>query len=124
MADKKILLIDGDGYFLHLYGEMLSALNYEVITASDGERGLFLVNDKKPDIVVSEIKLERQSGFDLLKDLKSKEQTENIPVVILANSGERGDIKEALSLGATEYLIKAHHTPTEVVDVILQILKK
>ena len=124
MATKKVLFIDSDGYTLRMYEEMLSAVDFEVITASDGERGLFLAKDKKPDIIVSEVKLERQTGLELLKDIKNDPEINKIPLVFLTNSSDRQDIKTALSLGVSEYLIKPHHTPTEVVGVIIQIIKK
>lgn len=124
MSNNKILIVDGDGYFLQMYEKLLNAIDYEVISAGDGDRGLFLVKDKKPDLVLSEVKLERRSGLELLKEIKANVEISETPLIFLTSSANRQDIKEALTLGASNYLIKSQHSPTEVVDVIIQTLKK
>ncbi len=124
MNKKKILIIDSDGYFLRMYEQLLETIDFEVITAGDGDRGLYLIQEKRPDLIVSEIKLERQSGLELLEKVKANPQLSEIPFIFLTTSAVRQDIKTALSLGASEYLIKTHHSPTEVIDVIIQLLKK
>ena len=61
-------------------------------------------------------------GLGALKRLKADVRTRDIPVVLLSNLGQKENIATGKALGAVEYLVKAHHTPTEVVKVFYRIL--
>ena len=64
--------------------------------------------------------LPRKNGFDVLDDLRKDSRTKDIPVVVLSNLGQEMDVKEALSRGAQEYLVK---TETRLEEVIKKIKK-
>jgi DNA-binding response OmpR family regulator len=123
MEKKKIVFIDGDNYLSRLYDKLLSAVGYDVITAVDGDRGWYLIKENLPAVVICELTLARKDGLFLLKDIKKGKNTKSIPVIILTNNSERESIKKCLLAGASAYLIKPHHTPTEVVDVIISNIK-
>jgi len=62
--------------------------------------------------------LPRKNGFDVLKDIKANPNTKDIPVIILSNLGQESDVKEALDLGAQDYLIKTEVRLSEVIDKV------
>jgi len=68
--------------------------------------------------------LPKMDGFEILKELKKDSKLEKIPVVLLTNLGQKNEIEKGLSLGAEEYIIKAHFTPTAVVAKVKEVLTK
>jgi DNA-binding response OmpR family regulator len=119
---KKILFIEDESALQKTFGEILSQEGYEMISASDGEIGLKLAKEKKPDLILLDLILPRVHGFDVLKKLKEDEETKEIPIIILTNLERIGDVDKALELGATTYLVKAQYSLEEVVTKIKQAL--
>jgi len=68
--------------------------------------------------------LPKMDGFEILKELKKDSKLEKIPVVLLTNLGQKNEIEKGMSLGAEEYIIKAHFTPTAVVVKVKEVLDK
>jgi len=128
MADKKskktnILIVEDDKFLAGMYVTKLDLEGFTVSLANDGEKGLKLATEEKPDVILLDIILPKMSGFDVLKDLKDDPQTKDIPVVLLTNLGQRDDVQKGLDLGAVDYLIKAHFMPSEVVEKIKKIIE-
>ena len=73
------------------------------------------------DIVLPQI-----DGWEILEKIKNEKpktkNLENLKIVILSNLGQKEEVERGLRLGATKYLIKAHYTPSEVVEEIKEIL--
>jgi len=130
MAEKKsspkskIVLIEDDAFLAGMYVTKLELEGYEVKLASDGEKGLKMVEEELPDLVLLDIVLPKVSGFEVLKQIKGSSRTKKIPVLLLTNLGQRDDVSKGLSLGATDYLIKAHFMPSEVVEKIKKLVSK
>lgn len=120
----KILIIEDDLFLLSMYANKFNLENFEVIIAEDGEKGLKLSLKELPDAVLLDIFLPKKNGFDVLKKLKNNEITGSIPVILLTNLSQKHEIEQGLSLGADDYLIKAHFTPSEVVEKIKKALTK
>ena len=118
----KILIIEDDSFLLSMYATKFSLENFEVIVAEDGEKGLKSVFKELPDIILLDIFLPKKDGFDVLKELKDNESTKKIPVILLTNLSQKSEIEQGLSMGAEDYLIKAHFMPSEVVEKIKKIL--
>jgi DNA-binding response OmpR family regulator len=120
----KIVLVEDDAFLAGMYVTKLNLEGYDVHLASDGEKGLKLVKEELPGIILLDVILPKMSGFDVLKDLKADAKTKNIPVILLTNLGQRDDVKKGLDLGAVDYLIKAHFMPSEVVEKIKKLAAK
>lgn len=120
----KILLVEDDPFLLNMYATKFELDNFEVVTAEDGEKGLKLAQKEKPDIILLDILLPKLDGFEVLRELKAKNDTKNIPVILLTNLSQRDDVEQGLKIGATDYLIKAHFMPSEVVEKIKKALGK
>jgi len=119
----KILLVEDDLFLLNMYATKFELENFEVIIAEDGEKGYKMAGKEMPDIILLDIMLPKINGFEVLERLKIEDRTRNIPVLLLTNLGQKDDIEKAVSLGAVDYLIKAHFMPSEVVSKIKKILK-
>jgi PleD family two-component response regulator len=64
------------------------------------------------------------NGFDVLKNLKEKEETKNIPVIVLTNLEGMDDIGKVLALGANTYLVKTEYEIEEIIQKIKKALKE
>ena len=115
---KKILFIEDEPSLQETLGAKLKDREYEVFSAFDGEEGVKMAIESEPDIILLDIILPKKSGFEVLHDLKSKEKTEKIPVIILTNLENIEEVERALELGSTTYLVKANYSLDEVVEKI------
>jgi len=112
-----------DNIFLRkLYRDKLTRAGFEFIEATNGVEGIDKVTTEKPNLVILDLLLPIKNGFDVLSNIKSNPQTKAIPVIILSNLGQEIDIKEALALGAQEYLVKTEVRLSEVVSRIKKLL--
>lgn len=119
---KTILFIEDESALQKTFGEILRQEGYKMISASDGEIGLKLAKGEKPDLILLDLILPKIHGFDVLKTLKENEETKKIPVIVLTNLEEMGDVEKVLELGATTYLVKASYSLEEVVQKIKKAL--
>jgi DNA-binding response OmpR family regulator len=112
--DIRVLFVEDDPTVAQMYRLKLELDGYQVIMAKDGEEGLRLAGEVSPDIVFLDIRLPKVDGFAVLEGLRKREQTRNVPVVILSNYGERELVDRGLKLGALDYLIKSQTTPANL----------
>ena len=125
MVKKKlILLVEDDEFLAELYATKLNLEDFEVALATDGEKGLKIIKEKKPDLVLLDIILPKLDGFEILKIMKADKKLKTIPVILLTNLSQKDEVKRGLALGADDYLIKAHFMPSEVVKKIKQTINK
>lgn len=117
-----MLLIEDDRFLAHIYGAKLESHGFEVFVSHDGEKGLKEARREKPSVIILDILLPKMDGFTVLHELKKDKQTAHIPVILLTNLGQKHDVERGLALGASEYFIKAHTTPDDVVKKIKEIL--
>lgn len=121
---RDILLIEDDGFISGMYQTKLSMLGFEVRVAVDGLTGWEEVRKKRPDLLLLDIVLPKKDGFEILSDIRKHPDLKDLPVIVLTNLGQKSDVERGLELGADDYVIKAHFTPTEVVEKIERILQK
>lgn len=126
MADSPhILLVEDDPMLTELYQTKLEMEGYQVSVVGDGEAGVAAVGELQPQLVLLDIMLPKLNGFEVLKRVKADSATQDIPVVVLTNlGGERADSDKqlALSLGATEFLVKTFHLPDDIVGKVKSVL--
>lgn len=123
MEEKiKILLVEDDQDLQEMYETKFAMEGFEVVKAENGAEALNKVDLEKPRIVLLDIVMPEVDGFQTLRDLRVNPKTKDIPVILLTNLGQEGDIKRGMELGAADYLIKANFTPNEVVAKVKKIL--
>lgn len=119
----KILVVEDDKFLRDLITQKLAREGYDVVSAVDGEDGIIKVKEHKPDIVLLDLILPGIDGFEVLAKIKEDEELSDIPVIILSNLGQRDDVDRGIKLGATDFLIKAHFTPSEIIEKIEAVMK-
>jgi DNA-binding response OmpR family regulator len=101
------ILIVEDSRFLRMSNERaLARAGYGVITAADGEEGLRLARESKPDLVILDLMLPKLSGRQVLRELRRLPETASIPVMIVSSLPQCND-KRLIDEGATSYFEKA-----------------
>ncbi len=118
----KILLVDDDKLLIKMYQGKFVDDGYEVEVATNGEEGYDKALEFKPNLILLDIMMPKVNGLDLLKKLKAREETKEIPVILLTNVGGDEDAKYGLSLGAVAYLVKAHYDVKDVVKKVKEVL--
>lgn len=117
---KTILFIEDQAHFQKLIGQELEKQGFQVLKALDGETGLKKAFENNPDLILLDLILPKKDGFEVLKKLKASEITNNLPIIILTNLEDTPNIKKALDLGATTYLVKANYKLKEIIEKIKQ----
>lgn len=122
MAMPKVLLVEDDEMLHTMYTQKFTKEGYEVVSAYNGAEGVAAAETNKPDVILLDIIMPKMDGFVALKKLKKNDATKAIPVILLTNLGQEEDIRKGRELGATDYFIKANHTPQEVVDKVNEVM--
>ena len=121
---KTILLIEDDPFLIDIYTTKLKESGFSVRVANNGEAAIGKLEEKKPDLVILDIVLPGIDGWEILKKIKSSPQRfQDLKIIILSNLGQKEEVERGINLGSIKYLIKAHYTPSEVVQEIKEILE-
>ena len=103
---------------------MLVREGFETLQALDGETGIRIAKEKKPDIVLLDLVLPRMNGFAVLQALKGDPETKDIPVLVLTNLEGVGDIEKVVEMGAVSYLVKTNYPLSELIEQIKRYLNQ
>ncbi len=123
---KTILLVEDDPFLVDIYSTKLKEAGFSVQVAIDGKEVLKKMKGKgnMPDLLLLDIVLPNFNGWEILRKIGRDDELKALKVIILSNLGEKEEIEKGLKLGAARYLVKAHYTPTEVVEEVKKILNK
>jgi len=121
---KKVLFIEDEPSLQKALSLSLKAQGFDVLSAFDGESGLSMVKESKPDLVLLDLILPKMDGFTVLEELKKMPETKDMPVIVLTNLDDTEDVQRVLDLGATNYLIKASYNTEDIAGKVKEILEK
>ncbi len=113
-----ILVVDDERAIRHFLEKRLVSWNFRVITAESGNRAIPKVKAHSPDAVITDLFMPDGDGFGLLNQIA--ETKPELPVIVLSGQGARGDVIQALRLGAWDYLYK----PIEAADFLRLTIEK
>jgi two-component system chemotaxis response regulator CheY len=112
--EDRILLVEDDAEFADLYRMALSMGGYAVDTARDGVEGLDMARRSPPALVVTDMRMPRMTGIELLRALRADPATSCLPAVVLSNYDDPAMAQEARDLGVLHWLVKVTVTPRDV----------
>jgi len=119
---KSILVVEDDIFVRELVSMKLREAKYTVTTSSDGQDGLYKLLSGQYDIALLDLMLPNKTGLEILAEFKAnKAPNYNPKIIIMSNLSDQEKITECLKLGATDYIIKSHYSPTEIVAKINQL---
>ncbi len=104
--NNKILIVDDNIENLSILGHSLMGQNYTVQVANNGKLAIEMAIKKKPDIILLDISMPEMSGFEVCKELKSKPETNHIPIIFLTAHAATESVVEGFALGAVDYITK------------------
>lgn len=119
----KIAIIEDDEPIRAMYVLKLQREGFEVASADDGQKGLKLVEEFMPDMILLDLKMPYMSGQDMLKKVRETDWGKDMLVIVLTNISQSEASMDLRLLKIEKYIVKAHYTPSQVVDVVKDILK-
>ncbi|HZJ18164.1 MAG TPA: response regulator transcription factor [Patescibacteria group bacterium] len=120
----KVLLIDDDEALASVYATGLNKEGIIVTVAPNGQDGLSKLKAGEFDLVLLDQVLPDISGTEVLKEIKNTQGIKDIPVMILSNFGQEELVKQAINMGAVEYIFKYQVEIGDVVKKIKEVLDK
>ena len=118
----KIAIIEDDLVISQMYRMKFESAGLEVKMAGNGARGVELVEDFKPDIILLDLQMPEMDGTAALEIIRKEPWGKNIPVIILTNLGEEEAPKKLKDLGIHSYIVKANLTPNQVLERVKKAL--
>jgi len=104
--NKRILIVDDEPDILKTIELLLEQDGYEVHTAGDGEEGLKKIDEVRPDLLLLDLRLPGKGGFQIAKEIKSKDEYKDIPIIILSGMANDASRHIAAKGGAVEFIEK------------------
>jgi len=121
---KKILIAEDEDIMINLLQRKLTKDGYEVSIAKDGEQGLKLMKEIKPDLILLDIIMPKMGGFGVMEGMQKDKELKKIPVIVISNSGQPVELDKAQKLGAKDWLIKTEFDPQEVLNKVVKQIGK
>jgi len=103
---RNILLIDDEEEFRSVISKSLIKNGFDVLEAADGKEGVRKAIESRPDLIVCDLSMSEMNGYEVLAALRREERLADIPVIFLTAQSEPAEVRQGMSLGADDYLIK------------------
>lgn len=119
-----ILIIEDDLFLVELLERKFELEHFKTYRAVDVEQARAIANSESIDMILLDIVLPGTDGFSFLREIRINEKWKKIPVIIISNLSDMGEMKKATDAGASDYIVKAHATPSDIVVKVKALLKK
>ena|ERR1041385_513714 len=120
---KTVLLVDDESPWLEVISMALEDEAFKVITADSGEAALKKLKSRKPDLILSDVRMPNMNGFDLYEKVRSNPKLKKIPYVFMSSLDDYDAKRVAQELGADDYVAKPFDT-NEVKTIVLDLLSR
>ena len=121
MQKERILVIDDEDFILQLARDILAKTNYDVDTISNGNEGIRLLESRKFDLLLTDIRMPDIGGLEVIRHVRTGNK--EIPIIIITGHGTLDIALDALRLGAQGFVLKPF-TPTELRGAVADALEK
>jgi len=116
---KALLIIEDDIFVRELVSMKLREAKYKVTESSDGQDGLDKLLAGEYNIVLLDLMVPTKTGLEILSEFNDKKSANYDPkIIVMSNLSEQDKITECIRLGAIDYIVKSHYSPTEIVAKI------
>ncbi len=114
----KVLVIQDDKFLAKIYQLKLPKEGFDVTLAHNGEEGLALMREQKPDIILLDLIMPIMDGFTVLERMHADPELKTIKVLVTTNLAQEEDQRRCLALGAIGFVVKAETRITDLVTVM------
>ena len=118
-----VLVVEDEDSLATLLQYNLQKEGYDVVLAGDGEEALLLVDERLPDLIVLDWMLPKISGIEVCRRLRQRNESRNVPIIMLTARGEETDRVRGLDTGADDYVVKPF-SMTELTARIRAVLRR
>ncbi len=115
----RVLVIEDEDHIWKIIKYKLKSEDHDPIWANDGLKAMKILEEIKPDLIISDIMVPYMDGIQILKEIKSRKELKDIPVIVLTSKSQEKDVIEGLELGAQDYITK----PFSPAELILRVNK-
>ena len=120
---KKIVLIEDNPEIRETTQEILELADYDVVVAENGKKGVELVKEYKPDLIICDIMMPELDGYGVIRILSKNPDTSTIPFIFLSAKADKTDLRKGMNMGADDYLTKPFEEG-ELLEVIESRIKR
>ncbi len=123
----KILIAEDERDIRDLIAFTLKYAGYDIVTANNGEEAVQLTKQELPDLVITDVRMPKMTGYEACKQIKADPATQHIPVVFLSAKGQEAEVQTGLDSGADEYLLKPFapdQLTRKVADILAAVKRK
>jgi CheY-like chemotaxis protein len=120
----KILIIDDDQLTSTTWSMGLKNASFDVVNATNGQDGINQAKSQKPDLILLDQIMPDMLGNEVLITLKQDPETSAIPVMLISNYNENQMMKDAISQGAVDYILKYQIETKDLVDKVKTMLNQ
>jgi DNA-binding response OmpR family regulator len=106
MSNKKILVVDDSKTALFMVATILKRGPYDLVTAYDGQQAVEVAAAEHPDLILMDVIMPRKTGFEACRELKHREDTRRIPVILVTTRGEGENVEAGFESGCNDYVTK------------------
>ena len=118
-----IVVMDDDAGTRMLVSQVLKKDGYDVLAADNGAGGLRLIQEHKPDLVISDVQMPEMDGFQVIEHVRADAELAATPIILLTSLAERSHMRHGMTSGADDYLTKPF-TPAELRSAVNAQLNK
>jgi len=121
MSEKTILYIEDNEVNRRLVQDLLRLTSYKLLEAVDGESGMAMARQERPDLILMDVQLPKISGIEATPTLRAEPATAKTPIIAITSFALAGDEQKALEAGATAYMAKPY-SPLDLLQLIRRLL--
>jgi two-component system cell cycle response regulator DivK len=108
MSPRTILYVEDNEVNRKIVRDLLRRTSYRLIEANDGEAGVAVALEQRPDLILMDVQLPKMSGFEATRRLRDEPATANTPIIAITSFALSGDEQRAKEAGASAYLAKPY----------------
>lgn len=119
----KILLLEEDLNLIKKIQQLLTLHNYDIITCTSAEEGIFMSRQYRPDLIVSGVRLRGGSGFHFLMELRNDPALQHIPFIFISGKEGKEDMRMGMNLGADDFLTKPFKSKELIMSIKSRLIR-
>ena len=120
MSAKTILYVEDNELNRKMLRDLLRGTSYRLIEAADGESGVVMAREQRPDLILMDVQLPKVSGIDATRTLRADPATAGTPIIAITSFALSGDEQRAREAGASAYLAKPY-SPFQLLGMIREL---